>query len=117
MLGWHISVYRLADETLRHAGGRASGGGATVGPGAKERLTILDLSELGERLAVWQAPLQGLDWIAEIIEKGQGLALLQGGYPNRYLIRASDAVVPILEGPPNANERWIFGIHDRIGPG
>ena len=94
MLGWHISVYRLTDETLRDLGGGAGAGGtATIGSSAKECLIARDPSGLGERLAVWQARLEGLDWIDQIVEKGRGVALLQGGYPSRYLIRAGDAVV------------------------
>ena len=55
MLGWLISVYRVADEeAVRRTLGAE--------PSAK---VVLDDDVLGGRLAVWQAGPYGLNWIAE----------------------------------------------------
>ena len=53
MLGWMISVYRMADEA-------ATRRALDVLPGVP---VVLDDGARGERLAVWQAGPYGLDWI------------------------------------------------------
>jgi hypothetical protein len=103
VLGWHISVHRLTDPALRETGADAE--------------AALAASALGERLAVWQAGLAGLQWIDDLAAGGQGRTLLGGGYPSRYLIRARELVPRILAGPPAENTIWIVGPNDILGPG
>ena len=50
MLGWHVSVYRLSD-----------GGGSPASFESKE----------GERLAVWQADVDGLNWLRDLATEGR----------------------------------------------
>jgi hypothetical protein len=59
MLGWHISVYR------QKVGGLST--------------------PKGQRLAVWQTGLGGLDWLDELVKAGKAINLGEnGGYPCRY---------------------------------
>ncbi len=59
------------------------------------------------RIAVWQTGLAGLDWIDALIASGSGRQTSAGGYPNRYTLAARDVVPVLLQGPPEARERWI----------
>ena len=63
MLGWLISVYRVADEeAVRRTLGAE--------PSAK---VVLGDDVLGGRLAVWQAGPYGLNWIAEAAAREGGV--------------------------------------------
>lgn len=106
MLGWHISVYRLADASLRKAAARRLQG-ALGG----------DFKRDGRRLAVWQTGLGGLAWITKMIANGSGVDLGGNGYPNRYLLRARDVVPRVLQAPPGARDVWVFGEGDLVTPG
>jgi|TARA_B100000959_G_C14539468_1_gene442937 hypothetical protein len=83
MLGWHISVYRKADDS------DPSG----------------DIS-YGTRVAVWQTGFRGLQWIDRLVKSGKGIDLGGDGYPLRYSIQAGHIIPQILDGPPEANEEW-----------
>jgi hypothetical protein len=87
MLGWHISVYRQAD------------GGAS--PATAE-------SVRGERVAVWQTGLGGLDWVYELVEAGRALHLGDNGYPYWYTATAENLIPRIEAGPPEANLVWRY---------
>jgi hypothetical protein len=91
MLGWHIAVYR-----------QASGGASPA---------RFD-SDDGVRLAVWQARLDGLDWIDDLVATGEAFNLGGVGYPIRYTARAKHLAPPILGGPPEANPIWVHGVDD-----
>jgi len=91
MLGWHISVYRKADDS------DPSG----------------DIS-YGTRVAVWQTGFRGLQWIDRLVKSGKGIDLGGDGYPLRYSIQAGHIIPQILDGPPEANEVWIRGPEDIV---
>jgi len=88
MLGWNISIYRLAD------------GGAT--PATAN-------SQEGARLAVWQTGVGGLGWIGDLVTAGKAIDLGGDGYPCRYTAQANDLIPRILGGPPEALEVWNSG--------
>ena len=91
MLGWLISVYRVADEeAVRRILGAE--------PGAK---VVLGDDVLGGRLAVWQAGPYGLNWIAEAAAREGGvIRKFECGYPHRYLARAADILPTIRDRVP-----------------
>ena len=91
MLGWHISVYRKADDS------DPSG----------------DIS-YGTRVAVWQTGFRGLQWIDRLVKSGKGIDLGGDGYPLRYSIQAGHVIPQILDGPPEAHEVWIRGPEDIV---
>jgi hypothetical protein len=93
MIGWHIGVYRLAR------------GGAA--PAEWE-------AEQGKRVAVWQAGLQGLDWLDALVTNGDAVKLGGDGYPYRYTAPLSSLIEPVRQGPPSANKAWIAGAGDII---
>ncbi len=93
MSGWHISVYQLAT-------GRTS-------PATFD-------AEQGERLAVWQAGHDGLDWIDKLVATGAAVDLGGDGYPIRYTARLRDLSGPIRKGPPGARQVWSSGPGDII---
>jgi len=92
MNGWHLSIYRQADE---HA--------AT--PATAE-------SPRGTRLAVWQARDDGINWLDGLVEAGEAISLAGDGYPYRYTATAGVLVPRVLAGPPEARRYWIYGEHD-----
>jgi hypothetical protein len=85
MLGWHISVYRQTD------------GGAS--PATNE-------TPHGERLAVWQTGVRGLDWLSELSTAGKAIDLGGNGYPWRFTASAEHIIPKIILGPPEARETW-----------
>lgn len=95
MLGWNIRIYR--QDT-----GRDEPADWDTG--------------FGDRVAVWQAGLWGLRWIDDLVEQGRAVDLKGNGYPMRYSARAADLIPVIEQGPPLANEVWIYGVNDILGP-
>lgn len=93
MIGWNISVYRLAQ------------GGAA--PAAWD-------TEQGDRVAVWQTGLHGLDWLDALVTSGDATNLGGDGYPYRYTVRLSSLMGSIQQGPPHARDTWIFEAGDII---
>ena len=93
MLGWHISLYRIADGVQPQSGAAF---------------------QLGARLAVWQAGASGLDWLDALVRDGKALLLGGNGYPVNYAGQARHLLPRITEGPPNANPRWMSGVGDTI---
>jgi hypothetical protein len=91
VLGWLISVYRVADEeAVRRTLGAE--------PSAK---VVLGDDVLGGRLAVWQAGPYGLNWIAEAAAREGGvIRKFECGYPHRYLARAADVLPTIRDRVP-----------------
>jgi hypothetical protein len=96
MLGWHISVYR-----------QQNGGSAPASFGAPQ----------GERLAVWQTGLGGLQWLDELVKQQKAIHLGSDyGCPSEYTAMAAH-IVPRLRGdPPEANEVWALSEGDIITP-
>ena len=91
MLGWHISIYRQLDDG--------------TSPASLE-------SPEGERLAVWQTGLGGLDWLEELVNAGLALVLGGNGYPCRYTATAQALLPRISGGPPRARAVWASGVND-----
>ena len=90
MLGWHISVYRQAD------------GGAE--PAEQE-------SPKGDRVAVWQTGLGGLDWLDALVETGEVVYIDDPRYPARYTAQAKH-LLQRIKRPPKAKKVWSSGPHD-----
>lgn len=85
-MGWHISVFRQETDLEQ--------------PPSFE-------SPRGSRIAVWQAGLDGLNWVDKLIEEGKAHLLGGNGYPARFAVQAS-VVLPIVEdGPPHARKAWL----------
>jgi hypothetical protein len=93
MLGWHIAVFRQAD------------GGAA--PATAE-------SAMGTRIAVWQSGVKGVVWLRNLIEDGEAIQLLGGGYPDLLTTTAAHLLSRILDGPPEARFHWALSSHDLI---
>lgn len=85
MLGWNIAIYRKQNTELSPA--------------------TFD-SPVGQRLAIWQTGLGGLDWIEELVKKGGATDLGGNGYPLRYTANAKNLTPIIMDGPPLAKETW-----------
>ncbi len=95
MLGWHISVFRLKE------------GGSEPPNDHTERAGVV---------AVWQSDASGLDWIDNLVQHGQAIAINSGGYPSLYSVQAVALRHVILNGPPNAHPVWKREPGDVIGP-
>jgi hypothetical protein len=95
LLGWHITVYRQQD-----------GGSAPAQFGAPQ----------GARLAVWQTGQRGLNWIKDLVSKGEALSLGGDGYPMEYTAKASQVLPVIQDEPPEARPVWSLGVGDIIDP-
>ncbi len=93
-MGWHVCVYRQLSDRQRPA---AEG------------------DPRGARLAVWQARVDGLDWLQGLVESGDAVHLADnGGYPVRYTVRADAAIPIVLDGPPQARTNWVADPTDVI---
>jgi hypothetical protein len=70
----------------------------------------------GARLAIWQASLNGLDWLVDLVGTDDAVTLSDNaGYPVRYTVRAGAAIPIILDGgPPHAHTTWSAGPTDII---
>ena len=93
MLGWHITIYR-----------QEAGGTQPASLGARP----------GERLAVWQAGVAGLQWIDDLEKQGLATRLGGHGYPTEYTAQLEQVRAPVLEGPPHARARWLLGEGDIV---
>jgi hypothetical protein len=91
VLGWLISVHRVADEdAVRRALAAEAGVKVVLGDNA-----------LGDRLAVWQAGIDGRQWIRQAASREGGVVReLESGYPHRYLARAADILPTIRDRVP-----------------
>jgi len=93
MLGWHVSVYRQKD------------GGAA--PATWE-------SAEGARLAVWQADVDGLDWLIELAKVGNAINLGGNGYPCRFTATTAYLLPRIMNHPPQARASWLLEAGDLV---
>jgi hypothetical protein len=99
MLGWHVSVYRLEGVDLPFPN--------LLSPDASRQQLLRDAaSSRGTRIAVWQAGVDGLRWIDNLVKNGQAIALPGNGYPFHFFAPARHLLTPISEGPPQANAVW-----------
>ena len=95
MLGWHISIYRQA--RCRNMPPSADAGQS-------------------DRVAVWQAGLNGIDWIRTLVRAGRACFHGGNGYPYQFAGPACDLIPTIIAGPPLANNPWICDPSDILGP-
>jgi hypothetical protein len=95
-LGWHISVYRQQGD-----------GSAPASFGAPH----------GERLAVWQTGLRGLEWLKELAKQGKAVDLGGNGYPMEFTAQAIHIIPQIREEPPLAKPYWSRDAGDVVLPG
>lgn len=93
MLGWFITVHR---KTFRR------------------RRPASSTSGCGPRIAAWQGGLDAIDWLEALVPDGSVIDLGGDGYPRRFTARAGAILPTVLGGPPEANERWVAGAHDRF---
>jgi hypothetical protein len=91
MLGWHISIYRQTDEGASPASAKSPG---------------------GTRIAVWQASLDALEWLNELVKAGRAIDLGGNGYPCRYTVTAEYLIPCIVDKPPGARNTWVCGASD-----
>lgn len=62
-------------------------------------------------LASWEVGVEGLDWIAALVAKGEASQQRRDGYPNVYVARA-EVVLPLLHGGPPRSRRSMTVIGD-----
>jgi hypothetical protein len=84
MLGWHITLYKLIDGSV---------------PGKID-------SPQGNKLAVWQSGLSGLDWINKLVKERKAIHLGGNGYPFSYTALAKNVLGILTTGIPDVNEIW-----------
>ena len=97
MLGWQIRVYRQTGDTLSQPN---------------------ENSPKGKCLAVWQANSSGLNWLDELVRKGEAIDLGGNhGYPNLYASTAKDLIRKISKKPPGEQNPWLNGVNDILGEG
>ena len=75
-LGWHITVFRQQHDESNPADFK---------------------SATSTRLAVWQAGVDGLDWIGELVKQQQAIRLGGDGYPSRFTATAKH-IIPRIRG-------------------
>lgn len=85
MLGWNIAIYRQENNEIT--------------PATFE-------SPVGQRLAIWQTGLGGLDWIEGLVKEGKVTNLGGNGYPLRYTATVKNILPIIMSGPPSAKTTW-----------
>jgi len=78
MIGWHIRIYRPADQGPTPPMGHSAG----------------DLL-----LAEWQADLRGIDWLDDLVRTGRASGH-GDGYPYVYTARAEVLLPTIVAAPP-----------------
>ena len=100
-LNWNITVSRLVNPP----------------PSALSIDELPPMSDAtgAQRIAVWQAGWQGLDWLGALVSVGQAVEY-GNGYPFSYYVRAGD-VRPHLANPPYENVHRIADAGDIVGRG
>lgn len=93
MTGWEFGIFRQIADGTRATHPR---------------------TEKGECLASWQARIQGLDWIKELIRLGRCKPLHGDGYPYRTTVLARDLLPQILAGPPAAREHFTAAPYEIV---
>lgn len=114
MLGWHITVCRFGDSTLRlHRGDLdATLALLTTATGMSE----VPKSRDADRVAVWQAALAGTGCLRGLVESRGAAFTSRGGYPDTYLIRCEDFRARLEAGLPDERTTWISEPHDILDP-
>ena len=95
MLGWNIGIYKQKAE-----------GDAPPSFGAAH----------GQRLAIWQTGLNGLDWIRQLVKEDKAISLGGNGYPLEFAAMTKHIRTLILDGPPSAKETWTHDPGDILLP-
>jgi hypothetical protein len=115
MLGWNIGVYTMVVRNTSDAPipqDQPSTRGLTLA----QMDSLRDRFAQGDRIAVWQSGLGGLDWIDELVKSRAAIAARGDGYPSVFYAKAVD-VVPRLAAPPEANRTWLSGPGDILTEG
>lgn len=115
MLGWHITVYRFGDSTLR---GHRGGLDATLAllKTATGSSDVPESTDADHRLAVWQAGLGGTDWLRGLVETQRAAVTSRGGYPDTYLVRCEDFRARLEAGLPDERTTWMSEPGDVLDP-
>jgi len=115
MLGWHITVYRFGESTLREHRGDLD---ATVAlmEAATGSTEVRKSTDADHRLVVWQAGLNGTDWLRELVEARRAAGTSRGGYPDTYLVRREDVRARLDAGLPDERTTWISEPGDVLDP-
>ena len=116
MLGWHIAAYRFADQELRVARCDLNGMIELLAahPGSGD--DVRDVNE-NLRLAVWQTPVEGVDWLDALVASGEAAATSRDGYPNTYVSRFSHLQIQLTQGLLKPAQPWRSGNGDTFLPG
>jgi hypothetical protein len=105
VLGWDISVYRLAEPNPLLGIPDVVGLTATFSTESDLEALVAGLKK-GKCIAVWETSLGGVDWIDDLVERQQALLLARNqGYPYVYVGRAEYLIPPVVGGPPVARPR------------
>jgi hypothetical protein len=115
MLGWHITIYRFGDATLRLHRGDLDATLALLTTATRTR-EIPKSTDADDRLAVWQAGLGGTDWLRELVESRSAASTSRGGYPDSYLIRCADFRARLVAGRPDERATWMSDPGDVLDP-
>ena len=94
MLGWKIYIFRHVPDQ-RDAD---------------------ELSTKEVQLAIWQASINGIDWLDELVRQGKAEDLGGDGYPCRYTAVAKDLLPEFSSGPPSHDSPTVIGddyVHPR----
>ncbi|WP_372380082.1 hypothetical protein [Xanthomonas sp. NCPPB 1062] len=72
----------------------------------------------GERLAIWQARIDGIQWLKKLVSENCAKLVVNGnGYPDIFSAQARWVAPILLQGPPGARDVWIVGEGDIVdGP-
>ncbi len=92
MLGWHIFIYSTKS-------------------GAVPRV----IGDHGELLAEWRAAGHGLDWLPALIDQGDAVELVAGGYPTRYRVLALGMLPLIQDARHSARAGTYQARTERLG--
>ncbi len=88
MLGWQVLVFRGSERSA-------------------------DTPE-GESIASWKTGTSGLQWLYDLVQRGEAVDLGGNGYPNRYSIVANvllpiiSSGLPLNDGPAVIGDDYFF---------
>ena len=68
-------------------------------------------------LAVWQAGIDGLGWVDQLVKEGKVISLGGDGYPYKFKAQTKVLKPVVFGSPPYANAVWGFDHGDILLPG
>ena len=111
MLGWHVSIFRLAELNALAAIPDVPSL-STAFPTFLDQESLLGSLQQANRLAAWQTGPYGLKWMDDLVRGQLALRLPGDGYPDVFLALARDLLSRVLPEPPEANLHWSYDPHD-----